>query len=98
MMSRSRLRSVLTVLFIALGASLILHAVLFVIVASNGNESSALARAAEAMLAPAEAITERLLPGHSEAQIIDGFAISVVLYAAALCPVVALLRLRRDRA
>lgn len=96
-MMSDRVRNILAALFLALGISLVIHFVLFAIVASGGNVSF-LARAAETMLAPAGAITERFLPGHTLAQIVYDFAISVVLYMLVLWPVVAVVRLRRSRA
>jgi len=91
-----RVRNILAALFVALGISLVIHFVLFVVVASGGNLSF-LGRAAEVMLTPAGAITEHILPGHTLAQIVCDFVISVLLYMLVLWPVVVVVRVRRGR-
>ena len=96
-MMTERLRKVFVAMFIALGLSLVLHFVLFMVVALARTESSILVRMAEAMLTPAAAITEHIAPGHSLAQVFYGFVVSVVLYTVALWPTSALLTLRRKQ-
>lgn len=87
----------LTSFFIALGISIFMHFFLFVVVAASGKETSALVRAAEAMLTPAEGITERIAPGHSGSQIYYGFVVSTGLYAVVLWPITAFMLLRRKQ-
>lgn len=96
-MMTDRVRNFLAPLLIAAGISLTIHFLLFIVVASAGNESSVLARAAEAILAPAGAIAEDLLPGHSLAQFVYIFVISVVLYLVVLWPLVAVVNRRYSR-
>jgi heme/copper-type cytochrome/quinol oxidase subunit 4 len=96
-MTTERLRRVSVALFVALGISIALHFILFMVVASGGNESSVVVRTAESMLTPGEAITERIAPGHSGAQIFYGFVVSIALYTVALWLPCALLSLRRKQ-
>ena len=96
-MSSIKLRGILNNLVIASGISLVIHFVLFVIVASDTNESSVWVRTSEAILAPAERTIEYIAPGHSGVQIFYGFVVSMALYTLALWPLTALLSLRRTR-
>lgn len=98
MTTNSYFRRILIAFFMALAVSLIVHAIMFAIVASTRSESSVLVRITEAILTPAERITEHIAPGHSGAQIFYGFVVSVVLYTVALWPLTALLSLRRKQA
>jgi hypothetical protein len=96
-MIENRPRNSLTLLFAALAISLVVHFALFVVVAVCTNEASIVVRVTEAMLTPAEAITEHIAPGHSGVQIFFGFTISVVLYTVTLWPIAVLMSLRRRK-
>lgn len=92
-----RLREILIALVTAVGASIFLNFVLLAIAVFAQNGSSLTTRVADAMMAPAGALTERFLPGHSGAQLFFGFVISCVLYTLVIWPVIALPRLGRRR-
>jgi hypothetical protein len=80
-MAYVQFRRILVRLVFAMGVSLAVHFVLFVIMASNLDDHSVIMRIADLILSPANRITNVIANGHTLTSVFYGFVISTILYA-----------------